>query len=258
MSNKNTKKNDINKAVFRFYEELNDFLPPDKEKKDFEYFFKGNPAVKDAVEAIGVPHPEIDLIIVNGNSVDFSYQLKHNDRIAVYPEFESIDISPIIKLRPSPLRTILFILDVQLGKLAKMLRILGFDTLYNPAFTSDDIVNISLKQKRIILTRDRALLKLKSVTHGYWVRSEIPDKQTKEIIKRFDLLSSVNPFSRCAICNSKTMPVKKEEIDDLLQEKTRKYYDDFMQCTGCKRIYWKGSHYRKILLKIKEITGVDF
>ncbi len=258
MISKDTKKNEINEAVFRFYEELNDFLPADKRKKDIRYLFKGRPAVKDAVEAIGIPHPEIDLIIVNGNSVDFSYQLNDSDRVAVYPKFESMDISPIVKLRPSPLRTTLFILDIQLGKLAKMLRLLGFDTLFDPLFTSHEIVNISLKQNRIILTRDRALLKLKSVTHGYWVRSTIPDEQIKETIKRFDLLSLINPFTRCIVCNNKIVSVEKEKIEDILQKKTKQYYDSFWQCTGCKRIYWKGSHYQRMLGKIKEIRSVDF
>ncbi|MCD6116813.1 Mut7-C ubiquitin/RNAse domain-containing protein [bacterium] len=258
MTNKNTKKNEINKAAFRFYEELNDFLPPDKKKKNIEYFFKGNPSVKDAVEAMGIPHPEIDLIIVNGNSVDFSYQLNDSDRIAVYPRFESMDISPILKLRPSPLRTTLFILDIQLGKLAKMLRMLGFDTLFDPVFNSHEIVNISLKQNRIILTKDRALLKLKPVTHGYWVRSTIPDEQIKEIIKRFDLKSSIDPFTRCIICNSKIVPVEKIEIEDILQEKTRLFYNTFQQCTGCGRVFWKGPHYQKMIKKIEKLRSVDF
>ena len=118
-----------NTACFRFYEELNDFLSRDKHKKEFQYHFDGKPSVKDAIEAIGVPHTEVDLILVNGASVGFDYNLRHGDRVSVYPVFESFDITPVIRLRDKPLRNTAFILDVHLGKLANILRMLGFDTL---------------------------------------------------------------------------------------------------------------------------------
>jgi hypothetical protein len=91
-------------AWFRFYEELNDFLPADKRKIAFPYKFSGSPSVKDVIEAIGVPHTEVDLILINGNSVKFDHKLSYGDYISVYPVFESLDISNVTRLRPKPLR----------------------------------------------------------------------------------------------------------------------------------------------------------
>jgi hypothetical protein len=137
-------------ASFRFYAELNDFLPRAQRHTTFPYHFTGTPAVKDAIEAAGVPHPEVDLILVNGMSVAFDYPLRDGDRVAVYPVFESFDISPIVHLRPQPLRETKFILDVHLGKLAKHLRMLGFDTLYRNDYQDPDIIATALRERRII------------------------------------------------------------------------------------------------------------
>lgn len=242
----------IKKAYFRFYEELNDFLPNDKKKVTFPYNFTGNPAIKDAIEAIGIPHPEIDLILINSKSIDFDYQLTDGDYVSVYPVFEGIDISPIIKLRAKPLRHSKFILDVQLGKLARWLRLLGFDSLYKNDFSDAQIVDISMLEKRIILTRDQDLLKRKPVNHGYWIRATNPDDQIVEIIHRFDLNNQFQFFTRCMICNGKIKNVEKENITDALPEKTKLYYDEFYQCSGCEKIYWKGSHYKKMQKKIEK------
>ncbi|MCA1760491.1 MAG: Mut7-C ubiquitin/RNAse domain-containing protein, partial [Bacteroidales bacterium] len=137
----------IRKASFRFYEELNDHLPEAWRKKTFVYEFKGRPGIKNTIQAIGVPHGEVDLILVNGESVDFDYQLQGGEEISVYPQFESLDISPVIKLRPKPLRESRFVVDVNLGKLALKLRLLGFDTLFRNNFEDDEIIEISLKEK---------------------------------------------------------------------------------------------------------------
>ena len=124
----------MNRAHFRFYEELNEFLPHHKRKTEFVYHFHGAPSVKDAVEAIGVPHVEVDIILVNGISVSFSRKLSDGDRISVYPVFESFDVSAVTHLRARPLREPRFILDVHLGRLAKYLRLCGFDTLFSRFF----------------------------------------------------------------------------------------------------------------------------
>ncbi len=244
-----------NTAIFRFYEELNDFLPPARRKKDVVYRFSGSPSVKDAIEALGVPHTEVDLVLVNGRSVDFGYRLSAGYRIAVYPVFESFDISPVIRLRPAPLRKTSFILDVQLGKLARILRLLGFDTLYSDAFTHGEMIRTASEEGRIILTRDLALLKRRAVTRGYWVRSSDPDAQIREVLLRFDLTSSARPFTRCLECNGTVCPVEKERIRDRLEPKTALYYDEFNQCGECGRIYWKGSHHRKMEARVRRWLG---
>lgn len=239
-------------AYFRFYEELNDFLHPRMQKRTLPYSYWGHPSVKHAVEAIGVPHPEIDLILVNGTSVDFHYCLNDQDRVAVYPVFESLDISPVIKLRPKPLRKSAFILDVHLGKLAKTLRFLGFDTLYRNDYDDPEIVDIAAKEKRIILTRDRHLLQARAVSRGYWVRSGQVDEQLGEVLKRFDLFSQIAPFTRCQLCNGYIESAEKEEVWHLLEPKTKLYYNSFFQCRDCSQVYWRGSHFGKLQAKLEK------
>jgi uncharacterized protein len=234
----------------RFYEELNDFLPGNKRKVTFSHTFMGNMSVKDIIESQGVPHTEIDLILVNGESVDFNVKPKDGDLLSVYPVFESFDISNVTRLRPEPLRNPCFVLDVHLGKLAKYLRMLGFDTLYQNNFDDDEIIEISVREKRIILTRDIGILKNSKVTHGYWVRSQKPKQQIAEVINRFSLTGHIEPLNRCIECNGKIVEVEKEQIADLLKPKTRKFFQNFYQCTNCKKVYWEGSHYSKMLDKI--------
>ncbi|MFC1538313.1 Mut7-C RNAse domain-containing protein [Candidatus Latescibacterota bacterium] len=241
------------RATFRFYEELNDFLPSEKKKQPFPYNFEGKPSVKDTVEAIGVPHSEIDLILANGLSVTFSYYLRDGDMISVYPIFESMDISDVTHLRETPLRNPKFILDVHLGKLAKYLRMLGFDTLYENDYEDAEIVSISLKQHCAIITRDKSLLKRKSVTHGYWIRSQSPKQQLVEVIQRFDLRSQIKPFSRCTVCNGIVKSIPKDEVIDKLKPKTKLYFEVFFQCESCGRIYWKGSHFDKMNIFINRL-----
>lgn len=239
-------------ATFRFYEELNDFLPQDRRKVAFDYSFSGNPKIKDIIEMIGVPHGEIDLILVNGNSVNFNYRLLPNDRVSVYPVFESIDISPINHLRPKPLRSVKFILDVHLGRLAKYLRICGFDSVYEN-LDDDEIIKRSLMEKRIILTKDRGLLKNKKVTHGYWVRAKESKLQLREVFQRFGLEDKVELLIRCLLCNHKLRRIAKKAVMNLVSPSTFKFYDRFYYCPHCKKIYWEGSHYHNMIKLITDI-----
>lgn len=228
---------------FRFYEELNDFLPKLKRKKSFTFTFKYNQSVKDAIEALGVPHAEVDLILVNGVSKDFNYTLNNGDYISVYPVFESLDIAGVTKLRNKPLRETKFVLDVHLGKLCKYLRMLGFDVYYRNDLDDDEIVKISITENRIILTRDIGILKNGLVSHGYWVRSQDSKKQLWEVIRRFDLNNELRPFYRCIVCNGLIIEVAKKDIEHLLRENTRAFFNHFFQCQSCGKIYWEGSHF---------------
>ncbi len=246
---------DEHHAEFRFYEELNDFLPADRWKQTIDYSFGGHPGVKDPIEALGVPHSEVDLIVVNGQSVGFDYQLQNADRVAVYPCFEALDISPIVKLRDEALRKTAFVLDVNLGKLAKLLRLLGFDASYRNDYSDEELINSGITEHRIILTRDRRLLFHKIITHGYFVRSDNPIEQAREVVERFDLADSIRPFDRCIACNGNIVSVSKEKIIDKLQPLTRKYYDEFTQCEACGHIYWKGSHYEGLVERIRVAGG---
>jgi len=243
------------KAHFRFYEELNDFLCPEKKKVVFPYDFVGTPSVKDAIEAIGVPHTEVDLILVNGASVPFTYHIGDNDTISVYPVFESLDISGVTHLREKPLREPKFILDVHLGKCAKYLRLLGFDSLYENTYDDPEIAAIAQAQKRAVLTRDVALLKRSAVARGYWIRSRIPSEQVTEVIHRFDLHSNIRPFSRCMACNGTVNAVTKDAVRDVLEPKTIQYYDEFYRCSSCGKVYWKGSHYLKMKKFVDDVIN---
>jgi len=231
-------------VFIRFYEELNFFLPRDKRKKLLNEHCKEGTTVKALIEICGIPHTEVDLILINGESKGFSYQLQENDRISVYPVFESFDISGISRVRPKPLRVIKFILDVHLGKLVKRLRLLGFDTLYSNTYSDEEISEISKADKRIVLTRDRGLLKRKIITHGYYIKSRDPEEQLLEVVKRFDLVKALKPFTRCLACNETLRNIDKERIINRLPEKVRLRYNTFQYCSTCDKIYWLGSHWQ--------------
>ena len=243
----------LKKVTLRFYEELNDFLPIDKRKKRFEHSFNDRTSVKDMVESLGVPHTEIDLILVNGNSVNFSYLVDNGDDISVYPMFEALDINNLQRLRAKPLRKPKFILDVHLGTLAKYMRMLGFDTLYKNNYKDEEIVKISLKERRAILTKDRGILKRSEVTHGYWIRGSITKEQIIEVIKRFDLKEQIKELSRCLKCNSLLKKIPKGQIIDRLPRKVRESQQEFYYCESCDKIFWKGSHYTKMKGIIEEL-----
>ena len=247
----------LNKYVsIRFYEELNDFLPPQKKKKRYDIPFNGRQTVKDLIESQGVPHIEIDLILINGHPVDFNHIVHENDDISVYPEFESFNISGLTPLKNRPLRDSKFILDVHLGRLAKYLRAMGFDTLYRNDYDDSEIADISNREKRIILTRDKGLLMRKNVRRGHWVRNTRVKEQVFEITRKFDLSSKITPFKRCMDCNGLIEQVSKESILQLIQPGTRKYYEDFFRCHDCHKIYWKGSHYGRMNLFIMSILNL--
>jgi len=233
----------MKQAYFRFYEELNDFLPLNRRKREFVHTFQGKVSIKDMIEGLGVPHTEVDLILVNGESVGFSCIVENNDRISVYPVFESFDISSLVKLRPGPLREPRFVLDVHLGKLAKHLRMLGFDSLYRNDYTDEQAARICAEERRILLTRDRGLLKRSIVDRGYWVRSGDPELQAKEVIKRFDLKNCAAPFTICLLCNGRLAAVDKRSIIHRIPEGVKKVRRRFASCSSCNKLFWEGSHY---------------
>ncbi len=237
-------------ARFRFYAELNDFLPDRYDGREIPYAFRDHPSVKDAIEALGVPHTEVELILVDGRAVGFDYHLRDGDRVAVYPAFESWDVSSLVQLRERPLRRVAFILDVHLGKLARLLRLLGFDALYRNDYEDHEIVAIARAEHRIILTRDRGILKYRDVTHGYWVRSTDPIEQAREVLRRFDLAAQVAPFRRCLVCNGLIEPVDKADVLAQLPPATAMYYDEFYKCADCGKVYWRGAHYARMLEKV--------
>ncbi|MBI1194453.1 MAG: twitching motility protein PilT [Gammaproteobacteria bacterium] len=244
-----------NSIEIRFYEELNDFLAPERRKVAFRHQLKQWGSVKDLVESLGVPHTEVDLILVNGTSVDFDYLVRDGDRISVYPVFEALDITPVTHLRPTPLRDPRFVLDGHLGKLAAYLRLLGFDTLYRNDYDDPTLARISADEHRILLTRDRRLLMRKQISHGYFVREIHPRKQLREVLERLDLFRAQRPFTRCMHCNGEIRPVEKSAVEAMLPPLTKAWCMDFRQCARCGKVYWRGAHFDRLEKIVRSVNG---
>ena len=181
----------MSQATIRFYEELNDFLPVERRKRDFTVSLGRPSMVKNVIQSLGVPLDNIDLILVNGESVGSSYILYGGERISVYPVFESLDIRSASRLRPGPLRDLRFVADSQLGELASNLRSSGFDCLHDNDADSQNLVKTSIQQGRVLLTRSSTLLKHPDITHGILVREMDPEKQLDEVLKRLDLTEAI-------------------------------------------------------------------
>ena len=231
----------------RAYAELNDFLEPESRGVTVRRPFRSHQTVKDVLEAMGIPHTEVDLILVNGDPQDFSHRPRVGDRIAAYPMFEALDITSTARLRPVPLRDTRFVVDVNLGRLARLLRVLGFDAWWSSDADDATLAEVSRDEQRILLTRDRGLLKRRVITHGLFVHSQHPEEQTLEVIRRLDLRQRLEPLTRCLHCNGKLAAVSKDEVIDQLEPLTREYYEEFSRCAECRRIYWAGSHHARLL-----------
>ena len=241
-------------ATFRYYGQLNDFLPPLRRQRPLRHDFDLPAAVKDMFESMGVPHPEVDLVLLNGTTVDFGRLVHDGDWVSVYPAFCALDLGPLPRLRP-PLREHRFILDAHLGRLATYLRLLGLDALYRTDSRDQELARASHQEERILLTRDCGLLKRSEVIYGYFVRATEARQQVIELLRRFDLFSVIAPFRRCLRCNVPLNPVPKESVAERLQPKTRQHYDEFRICPGCERIYWAGSHHKHMNDFVREILA---
>lgn len=237
----------------RVYAELNDFLDPESRGVTVRRPFRSHQTVKDVLEAMGIPHTEVDLILVNGDPRGFDHRPDTGDRIAAYPVFEALDIAPAARLRPAPLRDPRFVVDVNLGGLARLLRVLGFDVWWRSDADDAALVDVSLDQHRILLTRDRGLLKRRAVTHGLFVHAEQPEEQVLEVIRRLDLRDRLAPLTRCLRCNGSLVPVTKGQVIENLEPLTRRYYDEFSRCTECGRIYWPGSHHARLVALVQRL-----
>ncbi len=239
-----------------FLRELNDFLAPVRRNEEIIHNLERKASVKDVIESFNVPHTEVDVILVNGVSVDFSYIVQADDSISVYPPGEHLDIEPIFKLSPQPLSQSKFIADANLGRLARYIRLLGFDCLYRNDYSDGAVAEIASEQQRIVLTRDRMLLQRKIITYGYFVRSDIPKIQVKEILKRFNLYRLIQPMVRCTHCNGKLVKTVKQKIAYRLEPLTKKHYDNFLICSECDQIYWQGSHCMRVNLLVDELLQI--
>ncbi|MCY4485172.1 MAG: hypothetical protein OXC12_20065 [Spirochaetaceae bacterium] len=248
----------------RFYQELGDFLAPQRRGREFEVAVNDGTTTKALVEHCGVPHGEVDLLLVDGESVDFACKLRDGQRVSVYPVFESFDISALTRVRPAPLRVVRFLVDANLAKLASLLRMCGLDAtdasmLCRTACGAEDedarLVTAALREQRIILTRDRRLLERKAVTHGCFVRSQDPEQQLLFVLRRFDLAAAVRPFSRCMRCNEPLEPVAKADVLQRLPPMVRVEQQTFSRCPRCDRLYWPGSHWQRMRRRLDALLA---
>lgn len=238
-------------VTIRFYEELNYFLPELKRKQPFEAPLYPGQSVKDLIESLNVPHVEVDLILINGVSVDFSFQPAPGDYISVYPVFESLNIENVTRLRPLPLRVPAFALDVHLGKLARYLRLLGFRAAYRKNWDDAELVAYGVANSLIVLTRDRGLLKRKLLKRGMFVFSTDPEEQLREICRRLDLYSMVNPYTRCLSCGGKLRDLvygsgEFLSVQERIPPGVLSWCREYSLCTVCGKLFWKGSHIKHL------------
>ena len=245
------------RATFRFYEELNDFLAPALRRREFEHRCADSATTKHAIEALGVPHTEVELLLVNGESVGFERRLRDGDRVAVYPKFEALDVTPLLRVRRQPLRVTRFVADAQLGGLARRLRMTGFDTLFDNGFRDDEVEALALAEGRIVLTRDRELLERRRITHACYVHALPPAEQLREVFDRLDLAASARPFTLCPVCNAPLHAVDKAQVAAALPPGVRDRHQRFSRCDRCLRVFWEGSHWQRMRSMIDDLMAAD-
>jgi hypothetical protein len=251
-------------AVVRFHGSLNDFLPARRRDRAIEYELTGSPGIRDVIQALGVPHPEVDRIVVNGSPVGFEHRLDGGERADVFGldradepgDTAQVPAPGLIPAPPEPPR---FVLDGHLGRLARYLRMLGFDATYDNRAQDAELARISAGEDRILLTRDRGLLKRSAVRLGYLVRDDDPRRQLGEVVARYRLDNSAAPFSRCVRCSGSIEPVAKSEVVERLagEPRTLAFFESFGRCAGCGAIYWPGSHFERMSLLAQDVLGLS-
>ncbi len=232
------------RICLRFYAELEDFLPPSRRGQAVEVSFRGPQTAKHLIESAGVPHVEIGRVLRAGETFPLDEVPEDGACLEVCPR-KPRERWPADQPAPR------FALDGHLGRLASHLRLLGFDTWYCNSVEDADLAALAAREGRVVLTRDQALLKRKIVRYGYWVRALEPREQATEVMARFDVSGLAQPFSRCPRCNGLLRPVSKAEVIDRLEPLTRRYYDEFYRCDRCGQVYWRGSHFGKIVAMVE-------
>ena len=240
-------------VLIRLYEELNDYLPERQRKTDFPVEPWDGMNVESLLERMKVEPGRVDLVLVNSVPAGFSTPLSAGDRVAVYPVFERFDIASATLLPNRPLRRPAFAVDIHLGKLAKYLRMAGFDAFYQNSMTTGDLVRLALSQNRIFVTTERRRLKEKEITHLLRVPTAPPLRQLAMITEQLQLETCIRPFSRCLVCNQALEPAGPDQMADSLPAHLISQGAKVFQCPSCSRIYWKGSHFKRMKQILKSV-----
>ncbi|MDQ3538234.1 MAG: Mut7-C ubiquitin/RNAse domain-containing protein [Actinomycetota bacterium] len=247
---------EVGHVAVRLYGDLADLAGTGRPEAHHQVPVAAPRAVKDVIESLGVPHTEVDLVLVAGTSVTFGHRVVAGDRVSVYPPFTGLDVTAVSLVRQPPLPEPRFLLDVHLGALANRLRLLGFDASYRNDADDAELAAAAVVERRVLLTRDRGLLMHASVVHGYLLRSHHPDSQALEVVRRFALFDVLAPFSRCVRCGGTLEPVDKAAVVDRLEPGTAATYDTFTRCTACEQVYWPGAHHDRLAAFVKGIRAV--
>jgi hypothetical protein len=238
------------RARFRFLGPLNDFLTPARRGLEFEHQCARAATLKNAIESLGVPHTEVGRVLVNGVPVDLSRPVAGGDQVDVYPFGEAEARATATLARP-----LRFVADAHLGGLARLLRMLGFDTVFRNDLHDDEIRALAAGEGRVVLSRDRELLKCRTIAHGCFVRALKPEQQLREVVDRLRLAGEARPFSLCLHCNRPLRPVTRDEVLERLPEKAARYYQRFCTCPQCQRVFWEGSHWQRMRSMLEGLLG---
>jgi uncharacterized protein with PIN domain len=242
-------------ASFRFYAELNNFLGPHQRQRRFDHPCARDASVKHMIEALGVPHTEVGMILVNGSAVGFGHRLGDGDAVSVYPAFSRCDVGTGSLLRSPPSGGCRFVADAHLGLLARQLRMLGFDALYRNDYRDAEVAEISAAEDRIVLTRDRDLLIRKEIVHGCYLHATACPGQVTEVLVRYRLARAARVFTRCLDCNGVLHGVPKAAVAHRVPAASRQVYERFYECTGCAKVYWEGSHVQRMRQQVQRLLG---
>ena len=240
-------------ATFRFYGELNDFLARERRGRSFAAPCARAATTKHMIEALGVPHTEVELVLLNGEPRGLDDILEEGDRIAVYPRFTAFDVADVARLDQRPPGRVRFVADAHLGGLARLLRMAGFDTIYRNTLDDAEVEAIAQDDGRAVLTRDRELLKRRGVAYGCYVRALKAEAQLREVVERFGLAERMRPFTLCLSCNAPLRPIAKAEVMDRLPPRVAATHDEFSTCDCCHGVFWKGSHWRRMAGVLNDI-----
>jgi uncharacterized protein with PIN domain len=223
-------------ATFHFHSELVSFLAPERRSGAFSHGCARAATVKNAIESLGVPHTEAGHLLVNGDPATLDRIVREGDDIEVFPrEGGWPEDEPI-----------LFLADAHLGGLARFLRMLGFDTLYENALHDRDILRLAARERRTVLTRDRELLKCRDIARGCFVHERKPEAQLREVATRFGLATRMKPFTLCLHCNLPLESLDRAAALAQVPLRIAERYETFVRCPGCRRIYWEGSHWQRM------------
>ncbi len=241
------------KVRLRFHGDLSVFLRSKAGDAIIERRLAEKTSIKDVIESCGVPHPEVDLILIDEQTVGFDHTVANDAKVEVFSVENRGTDSTEKRLQTVDIKT--FVTDGHLGGLTRNLRLLGFDVAYEQNADDRQLLEVMVRENRALLTRDRRLLMHGIVQHGYCPRSQNAKEQTIEVVRRFDLSGLIAPFTRCLRCNAPLEEAAKADVIDKLEPLTKIYYDQFRRCPDCKQIYWPGSHFPKLQKRIEEIRS---